>query len=177
MFKFWKTFFCFAWMPLYLGGGSTSEANQAQTTDTQDNRIAAATDSANTNNSRGYVGGSVINSVTNNTLDGGAISKSFDFAKAISAGAASSIAASEGNAQATVISSLDAVKSAYQNNAVSVANAYQNSAANVAAAYQNTSDTLATAYSTAKAGEQKVLVYGALLIGGIVALKALGKAA
>lgn len=32
-----------------------------------------------------------------------------------------------------------------------------------------------SAYSEAKAGEQKVLVAGALLIGGIVALKALGK--
>jgi hypothetical protein len=133
-----------------LGGDSNSQANQTQTTDTQDNRIAAATDSNNLNNSRGVIGGNVII----NKTDNGAVTASFDFANKIAAGAANTMAASTASAQATVMSSLDAVKSAYADNTA----------------------TLADAYKTSKAGEQKIMVAGALLIGAVVAIRALGKA-
>lgn len=174
--KFWKTLFCYAWMPLYFGGDSSSQANQTQTSDTQDNRISAAADSANLNNSRGTIGGNVTNNVTTISTDNGAVnksldfasgtvSKSFDFAQAIAKGAADAQAASAGQIQATALSAMQAVQKSYQNESSTLANAYQNE-----------SSTMADAYKTSKAGEQKVMVAGALLIGGIVALKALGKA-
>lgn len=150
-FKIWKAWLLCACMPLYFDTNSSSSADQTQVTDTQDNRIAAAQDSVNLNNSRGVIGGNVNITKTDN----GAVTASFDFAKSIAAGAASTMAASSGQMQELTLSAMDAVKGAYANNDA----------------------TLADAYKTSKAGEQKVMVFGALLIGGIVALRALGKAA
>jgi hypothetical protein len=150
---------------------SNSDSSQKQSTDTQDNRIAAATDSVNLGVSRSQVGNVNISTSDHGAVDSSfkfadsTVGKAFDFANSITAGAANTVAAS--GAQSTSIA-----KSAMQ----SVQDAYANSTASVADAYKNTSDTLAAAYTTAKAGEQKVMVAVGLVIVGIVALKAIGKA-
>lgn len=130
---------------------SSSDASQTQTTDTQDNRISSAVGSVNLNTSRSSIGGDV----TITTTDQGTVSKAFEFANSIAVGAANTASASGARDMAITQSAMQAVKSAYQDN----------------------SDTLAAAYTTAKAGEQKVMVGVGLIIVGIVALKALGKAA
>lgn len=130
-----------------LFGGGNSSSSSTSITDTQDNRIQAAQNSSNLNNSRGVINGDV------NMLDGGAIGKSFDFATKIADGAANTMAASAGAQGAVMLSAMGAVQQAYQDQGAS----------------------LADAYKTSKAGEQKVLVAGALLIGAIVAIKILGK--
>lgn len=132
-------------MGLFGGGNSSSSTSNTQIT--QDNRIAAAQDSTNLANSGGTINGSV------NLLDGGAITKSFDFANAIAEGAANTAAASIGANQATMTTAMQAVQSAYANENASLSDAYTN----------------------AKAGEQKIMVAGALLIGAIVAIKVFGK--
>jgi hypothetical protein len=138
-------------MPLYIGGGSDSSANQTTTTETQDNRIAAAPDSTSINNSRGNIqAGNNIN-----LTDDGAVGRSFDFAQSIAEGAANMQAASAGQMATTVTNALGAVQ----------------------AAYQDESKKISDAYETSKAGEQKILVAGALLIAGIVAIKSFGKGA
>jgi hypothetical protein len=186
-----KGWFCCAWLPLYLGGDSNSTQQQTQITETQDNRLVAAPDSNSLSNSRGTIGGNVT--INKTSLDNGAIGKSFDFAnnslkeafsfagkdnaqafdfgntaarlsnsavsdsfrfaEQITSGAARSVAASEGNAQSIQMSALGAVKSAYADNSAKIADAF----------------------TTAKAGEQKILVAAGLLIVGVVAFKALGK--
>jgi hypothetical protein len=146
-----KNWLCCAWMPLHLGGDSSSSANQTQTTETQDNRIASAVGSANINNSRGTITGGV--SLTTISTDQGTVSKAFDFANKVTAGAANEAAASMGAVQATATSAVDSV----------------------AAAYKDSNKTIADAYQTSKAGEQKILVAGALALLAIVGIKSFGK--
>lgn len=140
MLKILKTWFCFVWMPLYFGGDSSSQADQTQTTETQDNRISAAQDSVSINTSRGTVG-----DLTVNTTDNGAVNSAFAFANQIAQGAADMQAASLGAVKTASSNALQAVQSAYAQE----------------------SSTLADAYKTAKAGEQKVLVAGTV---GLLAL-------
>jgi hypothetical protein len=145
--KIIKKWFCAPFMPLFFTTQSQSQANQTTKTDTYDNRIAAAQDSINLNNANGSINGDVLVQ----KLDGGAVSSSFDFAKQIASGAAAMMAASVDSTASATTSALQAVKQAY--------------------ATENAN--LSDAYKTAKAGEQKIMVYGALLIGGLVAIKAL----
>lgn len=132
-------------MGLFGGGNSSSSTSNLQ--ETQDNRIAAAQNSSNLQNSRGIINGDV------NMLDGGAIGSAFDFANHIAAGAANEAAASLGANQATMQTAMEAVQTAY------------------AGANQNLSD----AYQTAKAGDQKIMAMGALVVLAIVAVKVMGK--
>lgn len=134
-------------MGLFGGGNSSSSSTTQNVTDTQDNRIQAAVDSSNINNSRGVINGSV------NMLDAGAVGKSFDFATLVADGAAKTAAASVNEAQGIAVSAMDAVKGAYSDSNAS----------------------LADAYKTSKAGEQKIMVAGALVICAIVAIKVMGK--
>lgn len=147
---------------MYLGGDSSSSANQTQTTETQDNRIASAVGSANINNSRGTIGGNV--NLTTISTDHGAVdgalaltdstvSRAFSFAKGITTQAANENAASLGAVQATASSAVQSVK----------------------AAYADSNKTIADAYQTSKAGEQKILVAGALALLAIVGIKSFGK--
>lgn len=132
-------------MGLFGGGNSSSSTTNLQ--ETQDNRIAAAQNSSNLQNSRGIIGGDV------NMLDGGAINSAFDFAQKISDGAANEMAASLGASQDTMMTAMDAVRKAY------------------AGANENLSE----AYQTAKAGDQKIMAMGALVVLAIVAVKVMGK--
>jgi hypothetical protein len=168
-----KWWLCCAWVPVFFDTNSSSSANQTQTTDTQDNRIAAAQDSVNLNNSRGVIGGNVtVISTDHGAVDGAlkfanaagdtaakltdsTVSKAFDFAGQVAHGAATENAAALGAVQASAQGALSAVQSAYQDE----------------------SKTLSDAYTTAKAGEQKVLVAGVFAVLGLVAIKVFGKAA
>lgn len=126
---------------------SSPQANQTQTTTTKDNRIAAAENSINLVESSG-------NSVTVNALDGGAVGRSFDFAEAVSQGAATLAAASVQNMQESTRTALSAVQDAYQDE----------------------NDKLSQAWADAKAGEQKLLSYGVMAAVAVVAVSALGRA-
>lgn len=123
---------------------SSPQANQTQTSTTQDNRISAESGSVN-------LAGSSGNSVTVNALDGGAVGRSFDFADAVSQGAANLAAASVQNMQATTRTALSAVQDAYQDE----------------------NDKLSQAWADAKAGEQKLLSYGVMAAVAVVAVSAL----
>jgi hypothetical protein len=129
-----------------MGGKSTS--SQDQTTEQQDNRIAAAENSVNLVASRSNMGDVTVVSTDHNT-----VAKSFDFAREISKNAANTSTAAMTAVQTTARDAFD----------------------EVAAAYGDVADKIAGAYTEAKAGEQKILVGGALLIGSIVALAALKK--
>lgn len=132
-------------MGLFGGGNSSSSTQNVQ--DTQDNRIAAAQNSNNIQNSRGVINGDV------NMLDGGAINSAFKFASDVAQGAADETVASLGANQATIKTAMQAVQTAYQ----------------------GANDNLAEAYQTAKAGDQKIMAVAAVVILGIVAVKAFGK--
>jgi hypothetical protein len=95
---------------------SDSDSSQTQTSTTQDNRINAASGSVNFSQASGNTVTSDDHSSTTtnyNTLDGGAVGASYDFAEAISKGAASTAAASVGAMQATTKNALAAVGDAY----------------------------------------------------------------
>lgn len=129
---------------------SSSDSSQTQINETQDNRITGGTGSVNLSTSRSSVGGDVNISTT----DFGSVDRSFSFAEQIAKGAANAAAASAASVQAMATDAMSSVK----------------------AAYGDSSDALADAYKTAKAGEQKVMVAVGMVIVGLVAIKALGKA-
>jgi hypothetical protein len=141
-----------------MSGGSS--ADQTQNTETSDNRIVAAQDSTNLNNSHGQIGGNVTITSTDHgavhdslQLTSGVVSQAFEFGTKVQAGAAKENVAALQGIQNTTSTAINAVQSAYQQE----------------------SKTLADAYVTSKAGEQKILVGVALAIVGIVAALALKK--
>lgn len=97
----------------------------------------------------------LANAATDSALKFGdsTVSKAFAFTQAITEGAAHDVAAAGARADAARTDAMKAIKDSYA----------------------NVSDTLADAYTTAKAGEQKVLVAAALVILGMVAIKMMGK--
>lgn len=130
-----------------LFGGGNSSSSTSNTQETQDNRISSAENSSNLQNSRGVINGDV------NMLDGGAVNSAFNFAQTIADGAAKEHVASIGANQETMLTAMQAVRTAYQ----------------------GANDNLADAYQTAKAGDQKIMATAAIIILGIVAVKVLGK--
>ena len=146
-FKFWqwKALLCVDFLQLGFGGGSSSSANQTTSTTTFDNHITAATDSSNVSMANSTVNGNVT------MTDNGAVSAAFAAIQNMSQ-------------QATTLES----------NALGAVNA--NSTASTAAVQTANANALAavnTAYSTAKDGEQKVMVAVGMVIVGIVAMRAL----
>ena len=129
-------------MPLYFGGGSSSSADQSTSTETTDNSTVAAPNS--TSASLNHSSGNTIN-----ITDNGAVGMAFDAVKQISQGAFTA------NSQA--------LSTVTENSSAAIQQ--------VAAADHNALAAVSDAYSTAKAGEQKVLVAAALAILGIVAIK------
>lgn len=137
---------------------SNSDSSQQQVQEQQDNRIAAAPDSINLVASRSSIGGDLSIVSTDHKSVGksfdfasDSVGKSFDFARDISKGAAAEVAAANTNMKSISMSAMDSVKSAYG----------------------DMGEKLASAYTEAKAGEQKIMVGGALLIGAVVAITAL----
>lgn len=97
----------------------------------------------------------LANAATDSALKFGdsTVSKAFAFTQKITEGAAHDVAAAGSRADAMATDAMKAVQQAYA----------------------GTSATLADAYTTAKAGEQKVMVAAALAILGMVAIKMMGK--
>jgi hypothetical protein len=93
----------------------------------------------------------LANATTDSALKFGdsTVAQSFDFAKAITSGAANEVAASATRADQMVTNAMGSVKDAYS----------------------SVGSSLETAYTNAKAGEQKIMVAAALAILGLVAIK------
>lgn len=134
-----------------MDSNSQSDSSQTQLQESQDNRVTAGAGAATLVMSRANVGGDV--NVT--STDYGSVSKAFDFAKDLAAGAANESAASEASVSKMATSALQSVQSAYQ----------------------DSTGAIAAAYETSKAGEQKVMVVAALVVVAIVAVKVMGKSA
>lgn len=114
---------------------------------TKDNRIVSAEGSVNLADSSG-------NNITVTAIDAGAVSKSFDFAEAVTSKAADLATASVASVQASSKDALTAVKEAY------------------GAAYDGAKQSLAQAWADSKAGEQKMLTFGLVAVVALVAAKA-----
>lgn len=132
-----------------------TDSSQTQIQESADNRIVAATDSVNLVANKSTIGNVSISQTDHGAVDSSfkfadSISgKAFNFAETISAGAANELAAS-------AASQVTLAKTAMQS---------------VQDAYKNSNDTMAAAYETSKAGEQKVMVAGALALVALVAFK------
>lgn len=153
MLSYWKRLFCFAWMPLYFGGDSSSTS--ASTTNNIDQRATGGNGSQNVSASGG---------ATVNVTDAGAISQAFGFADSALKGAYTDVAASRSNTASTAGAAIAAVQNTSQQATQAITDAFSKSSAQVA-----------DAYSTAKAGENKILVAAGLVVVGIVAVKVMGK--
>lgn len=141
---------------------SNSDSSQQQTSEQQDNRIAAATGSASLVSSRSTVGGDVNLTVVSTDHD--TVHQSFDFAKQISRDAADTSAASLSNMKSMSVQAIDAVKSAYND-----------STARIERAHESVDEKLANAYTEAKAGEQKIMAGVGVAAVVMVALAAMKK--
>lgn len=111
-----------------------------------------------------------------NTLDAGAVGRSFDFAESVSKGAASLSAASVGAVTDMGKGAVAAVQDAYADFGEKVADNSQMTISAITSANAKVNDVLADAYRTSKAGEQKMLAFGALALVAMVAAKAWGRA-
>lgn len=146
IFKFWKTLLTYGFAPLYFGGGSSSDNSQKSTTETQDNSIVAAPDSTSLSLNR-----SSVNDINIMTTDHGAVDGAFSFAKQVSANSTTLVQHALGSVQESEATALQAVQ---DTNKKALA-------------------TVADAYTTAKAGEQKILVGAVVGLLGMVAIKVL----
>jgi hypothetical protein len=176
---------------------ASTQANQTQNNTTQDNRIVGEAGSVNFAASNNNSIQSTDQSTTiYNTLDAGAVGKSFDFAEAVTKGSASLAAASVGNMKDLSFGAIDAVRDAYGDSAEGVQAAWNkagaaiadntkmsisaitsanaNTNAQVADAYKGVTGALADAWQTSKAGEQKMLAFGMVAIVGIGLVKVMG---
>jgi len=154
---------------------ASTQANQTQTSNTEDNRIVGEAGSVNFAGSNGNSLSTVDNSTTvYNTLDAGAVGKSFDFAETVTKGAASLAAASVGNMADLSRDALGAVKDAYAESGEMVTDSSKMAISAITSANAKVNDVLADAYRTSKAGEQKMLAFGVVAIVGLAAAKVLG---
>ena len=136
-----------------FGGGSSSDSSQKSSTETTDNSIVGAPDSSNA--SLSHSDGNVIN-----ITDNGAVNDSFQAIQQVTSGATTLMSQALGTVSENSTAAVNAVNQS-EANALNAVNAANTSALSA----------VSDAYSTAKAGEQKVLVAAALAILGIVAIK------
>jgi hypothetical protein len=165
---------------------ASTQANQTQNNTTKDNRIVGEAGSVNfADSNRNTIVSTDQSTTINNTLDAGAVGKSFDFAEAVSKGAASLSVASVGAMQDFGVDALSAVKDAYGKAGAQVADtakmsisaitsANENTNAQVADAYKGVTGALADAWQTSKAGEQKMLAFGVVALVALGAVKVMG---
>ncbi|MFC4932951.1 hypothetical protein [Massilia sp. GCM10023247] len=153
---------------------ASTQANQTQTNNTEDNRIGVA--EAGSINFSGSNGNSVTDQSTtiNQTIDAGAVGRSFDFAEAVTKGSASLAAASVGEMGDLSRDALGAVKDAYADSGELVQKTSLASINAITSANSKVNDVLADAYRTSKAGEQKMLAFGVVAIVGLAAAKVMG---
>ena len=163
--------------PCNIGGSSDSQANTTNNNIDQklytDNGAVAASAS----------GGSSV-TINAQQVDHGATQAAFGMGNhaldSVTSLATGALSGSQHTAElalsgqlATIKGSQDAMNSAMQ----AVAAAYRGAASGEAAAYQSASDSVAAAYQDSKTGNQRVIVIGALVVVGIVALAPLLKKA
>lgn len=153
---------------------SESDNSQSSSSDDQQNTTTGA-EGANTLALSRSSGNTISSSITNNTLDAGAVSKSFDFAKSMGKEAFVSSIDSTDKLYKTAKSAMTGMADAYETAAKVTQKTTDTAMSEVAGAYKNTASTLNDAYQTAKAGEQKLMAAGALAVVAIVAVKVLGK--
>lgn len=125
---------------------SKSSSSTSQTSNNYDQKNQVAEGGVGIS---GVSGGSQVSVMT---TDYGTVSKAFDFAAMLASGAASESAASQAAVQQTATSAMQSVQSAYK----------------------GVNENLAAAYEGAKAGEQKIMVAGALALLALVAIKMYG---
>ncbi len=113
---------------------SSTSSTQNYVSTTQDNRIAAEAGAITFS----QADGNTINSTTTdnsqtvyNTLDGGAVDASYDFAESVTKGAASLSVASVGAMQEFGLDALSAVKGAYKDSSTAVTGAYKDAMGSV----------------------------------------------
>lgn len=132
-----------------------TDASQTQIQESADNRIVAATDSVNLVANKSSFGNVSISQTDHGAVDSSfkfadsVSSKAFNFAEFISAGAANELAASAASQAATIKTAMQSVQDAYK----------------------DSDNKIAAAYETSKAGEQKIMVVGALALVALVAFK------
>lgn len=156
--------------PCNIGGSSDSQAN------TTNNNIDQKLYTDN-----GAVGASASggSSVTINAqqVDHGATQAAFGLGSQALQDVTSVATASQSGFQHTAELALSGQLATIQGAQKAIADAYSNAASGEASAYQSASNSVAAAYQDAKTGNQRVIVIGALVVVGIVALAPLLKKA
>lgn len=143
--QIWKTWFCFAWLPLFFSG---SKASTSSTTNNVDQRLALE---------QGAVGASASggSKVTINTLDGGAINAAFGLGnhaiEEVTDLATASLSASHHTAEKALQGAFGSIEGTKQ-------------------AMQDAVKEVATAYEDAKVGNRANMTMGMMLIGGAAVL-------
>jgi hypothetical protein len=156
---------------------SSTSSTQNYSSETKDNRIVGEAGSVNFADSTGNsVHSTDMSTTIYNSLDAGAVGRSFDFAESVSKGAASLSAASVGAVSDFGKGALAAVQDAYADFGEQVADNSKMTISAITSANAKVNDVLADAYRTSKAGEQKMLAFGALALVAMVAAKAWGRA-
>lgn len=157
-FTFWKMLFCFAWLPIFFGGKSSS--NTASTTNNIDQRLLLEDGGLGVSASGG-------SNVTVNALDAGAIKESFGLADAalndVVTLAESSISGAHYTTRQALSGALSSVEGSRQ--------AFADALGEVAQARKD----VATAYEDSKIGNRVAVLAGAAVVVVIVALAVLKK--
>jgi hypothetical protein len=147
IFQFIKAWFCFAWLPLYFGGDSSSETKNE--TNNIDQRVIAEDEGVGVSASGGA-------RVTVNKLDAGSIKQSFGLASRaldkVTSLATSSQSASLRTTQAALDGAFHSIEGTRK-------------------AMQEAVTEVATAYEDAKVGNRSIMTIGALLIAAVLALQ------
>jgi hypothetical protein len=94
IFQFWKTFFCYAWAPLYAGDNQEQQQNQTSTSNTYntDNRAITTVSSYDLSNHSVNAWSDASTTITNNTTtDHGAVAGALGFADKAAGGAFDSV--------------------------------------------------------------------------------------
>ncbi|MBT2180492.1 hypothetical protein KKP06_22000 [Ralstonia pickettii] len=175
-------------VPCNLGGDSSSQANT--TNNNIDQKLY--TDNGSVAGSASGGGSVTINA---QQVDHGATQAAFGLGNhaldAVTSLATGALSGSQHTAEqalsgqlATIKGSQDAMNAAtraiadaYRSANSSIASAYSGAASDSASAYRSASDSVSAAYQDSKTGNQRVIVIGALVVVGIVALAPLLKKA
>lgn len=161
-FNFWKSWFCFAWMPIFFGGDSSSST--ANTTNNIDQRVLLE---------EGGVAGSASGGavLTINALDGGAIKAAFGLGSKALDHVTDMATASQ---SASVRTTEAALKGAF-NTIGGTREAFADALDQVSKFSAKSLDKVESAYEESKIGNRSIMTMGALLIGGVVVVMALKK--
>lgn len=175
LFSFWRALFCFCWMPLYVGGDTSSRTDA--TVQNYDNRQVNTTTTQQYDLSSHVFDGST--KITN-TVDGGAIQGMVSTALAAINGANTGATSAYDHADHMFSGVIDLANAsggreltAYDRAATLVHDAMTGAGA----AYQGAQQNLQAAYADAKgtSDSQKQIMLGVLALAGVMAFALMGK--